>query len=113
MKKLIFNVKVPDKNDKSIIYEKYDPKKKGPIYEFTDKRANEILGKRTRVTDEPFATEYVEDEINEEEVQAVASAITELAREDNKSIEEVVNEIIEESKGTQPTRKKNKSAKKI
>lgn len=112
MKKLIFNVKVPDKNDKSIIYEKYDSKKKGPIYKFTDKRANEILEKRTRVTNEPFAKEYIEDEITEEKVQAVASAILEQSKEDSKSIEEVVNEIIEESKEIHPKKKKNKSAKK-
>lgn len=37
-------------------------------------------------------------EITEEEVQAVASAILEEAEEQNKSVEEVVNEIIKESK---------------
>jgi hypothetical protein len=39
----------------------------------------------------------------EEEVQAVAKAIVEQAEEDNKTIEEVVNEIVEESK---PKRKR-------
>ena len=36
--------------------------------------------------------------ITEEEVQAVANAIVEQAKEDNKTIEEVVNEIVEENK---------------
>jgi hypothetical protein len=44
----------------------------------------------------------------EEEVQAVAKAIVEQANEDNKTIEEVVNEIVEESKP-----KKTKRAKKV
>jgi hypothetical protein len=39
----------------------------------------------------------VADEINEEEVQAVANAIVEEAEEQGKSVEEVVNEIVEES----------------
>ena len=41
---------------------------------------------------------FVEKEITEEEVQAVASAIVEEAQEQDKTIEKVVNEIIEESK---------------
>ena len=44
--------------------------------------------------------------ITEEEVQAVAKAIVEQAEEDNKTIEEVVNEIVEESKEAKPRRKK-------
>ena len=41
---------------------------------------------------------FVEEEITEEEVQAISSAIVEEAEEQNKTIEEVVNEIVEESK---------------
>lgn len=43
------------------------------------------------------------EKITVEQVQAVANAIVEQAEEDNKTIEEVVNEIVEESK---PKRKK-------
>lgn len=38
-------------------------------------------------------------DITEEQVQAVANAIVEQAEEDNKSIDQVVNEIVEESEG--------------
>ena len=56
---------------------------------------------------------FVEEEITEEEVQAVASAIIEEAEEQNKTVEEVVNEIIEESKEeAKPKFKKKKSSKK-
>lgn len=41
---------------------------------------------------------FVEKEVTEEEVQAVASAIVEEAQEQDKTIEEVVNKIVEESK---------------
>ena len=51
-------------------------------------------------------------EITEEEVQAVAVAIVEQAEEDNKSVEEVVNEIIEESEEIIATPKKKKLSKK-
>ena len=61
----------------------------GKEYKFTKERAKEVTNSRY--------FEYVE-EITEEEVQAVASAIVEQAEEDNKSIEEVVNEIVEEQK---------------
>jgi hypothetical protein len=49
-------------------------------------------------------------EISEEQVQAVAIAIDEEAKETGKSIEKVVNEIIEEAKETEikPKKKKNK-----
>lgn len=55
---------------------------------------------------------FVEEEITEEEVQAVASAIVEEAEEQNKTIEEVVNEIVEESKEVKPKPKKKKPSKK-
>lgn len=51
--------------------------------------------------------EDLETSVNEEQVQAVASAIQELADEDNKEIEDVVNEIVEEVKEEKPS-KKNK-----
>lgn len=72
--------------------------KVGKEYEFTKERAEEVTN--TRYFD------YVK-EITEEEVQAVASAIVEQAQEDNKSIEEVVNEIVEEKKPKR-TRKSTK-----
>lgn len=66
MKKLMFKITVPDKNNKNIVYEA------GKTYDFEDERANEILAKRTRVTNEPFAIEYVEEpieEVNEEPIK--------------------------------------------
>lgn len=88
MRKLLFKITVPDK---------YTGKeyKEGQVYEFEDKRAEEILKARTKVTNEPYAVEY--EEITEEEVQAVATAIVEQAEEENKTVEEVVNEIVEET----------------
>lgn len=47
---------------------------------------------------EEVVVEVEEEIITEEEVQAVANAIVEQAEEDNKTIEDVVNEIVEEGK---------------
>lgn len=65
MKKLIFNITVPDK---------YTGKeyKAGEVYPFEDARAEEILKARTSVTGEPYAVEFVEEvieEIPEEELK--------------------------------------------
>lgn len=49
----------------------------------------------------------IDDIITEEEVQAVASAIVEEAEEQNKTVEEVINEIVEETK-PKPKNKKSK-----
>lgn len=60
MKKLLFKVSVPDKNG-------VDHYEAGKVYPFEDARADEILAKRTRVTGEPFAVEYVEEDANTNE----------------------------------------------
>lgn len=53
MKKLEFLITVPDKYTK----ETYEA---GKVYEFEDKRADEILSARTPVTKEPYAKEFVD-----------------------------------------------------
>ncbi len=73
----------------------------GKEYDFTEERAKEVTN--TRYFD------YV-DEVTEEVVQAVAIAIVKQAEEDNKNIEEVVNEIVEEQKPKR-TRRSNKKVK--
>ncbi len=84
-------INVPDKNTRK----EY---KSGEIYEFNEERAEELLLARTKVSEEPYFTEYsVEQEITEEIVQSVCKSIVGLAKDDNKTIEEVVNEIIGES----------------
>lgn len=76
---------------------------------FTDKEENvkrnvgdvfEVTELRYKFLKSNNAVKLIEtvEEISEEEVQAVASAIVEEAEEKEKTIEEVVNEIIEESK---------------
>lgn len=61
-------------------------------YEYlVSKKAVELLEVQETIDD------ITEDEITEEEVQAVASAIVEEAQEEGKSVEEVVNEIVEET----------------
>ena len=98
MKKLIFNITVPDKNDKTIIYEKYDESKKGPVYTFEDERADEILNKRTRVTNEPYAREFIEEEHQEEVLEEIIIDDAEL-----EALEEVIIEEVKPKKA-----KKNK-----
>lgn len=58
MKKLLFKITVPDKYTGA----EY---KAGEVYEFENKRADEILTARTTVTGEPYAVEY-KDPIEEE-----------------------------------------------
>ena len=76
---------------------------------FTDKKENvkrnvgdifEVTELRYKFLKSNNAVKLIEtvEEISEEEVQAVASAIVEEAEEQEKTIEEVVNKIIEESK---------------
>ena len=60
----------------------------GKEYEFTEERAEEVT---TANNGRYF--KYVE-EVTVEQVQAVATAIVEQAEEENKTIEEVVNEIV-------------------
>ena len=64
----------------------------GEEFECTKERCNYLL--------EHNAVEIVKDvpEITEEEVQAVANAIVEEAIEQDKTIEEIVDEIVEEQK---------------
>ncbi len=54
--KLKFLITVPDKYTKEV-YEA------GQVYEFDDKRAEEILKARTPVTKEPYAEEVVEPKV--------------------------------------------------
>lgn len=54
--KLKFLITVPDKYT-GVEY------KENEIYEFDNKRAKEILQARTRVTNEPYAVEYVENTV--------------------------------------------------
>lgn len=102
---LKFNYNVPDKYTGEV-YEK------GIVYEFTEERAKEILAVINHDTGVPFAVavnEIVEeDEITEEEVQAVANAIVDEANENGKTVEDVVNEIVEESKEEKPKGRKTK-----
>lgn len=61
MKKLLFKIGVPDKYTGA----EY---KEGNVYEFENKRADEILMARTPVTNEPYAVLYkdpIEEEIKE------------------------------------------------
>lgn len=61
MKKLLFKITVPDKHTGK----EY---KANEVYEFENKRADEILAARTPVTNEPYAVEYkepIEEEIKE------------------------------------------------
>lgn len=88
-------IDVPDKNTRK----EY---KAGEIYEFKEERAEELLLARTKVSEEPYFTEYVvKQEITEEIVQAVCKSIVEQSKEEEKTIEEVVNEIIDESVETE------------
>lgn len=75
MKKLLFKITVPDKYTGA----EY---KAGEVYEFENKRADEILTARTAVTSEPYAVEYKD------------------------PIEEEIKEVIEEEKPMKRTRKK-------
>ena len=63
----------------------------------TKKGANK---KTTKKIEEPVVEEVEIPAITEEEVQAVANAIVEEATENDKTVEEVVTEIVEESKET-------------
>lgn len=56
--------------------------------------------KTTKKVEEPVVEEVEIPAITEEEVQAVANAIVEEATENDKTVEEVVTEIVEESKET-------------
>ena len=56
--------------------------------------------KTTKKGEEPVVEEVEIPAITEEEVQAVANAIVEEATENDKTVEEVVTEIVEESKET-------------
>lgn len=56
--------------------------------------------KTTKKVETPVIEEVEMPEITEEQVQAVAIAIAEEATENDKPVEEVVNELIEESKET-------------
>lgn len=72
----------------------------GEQFEVTEERLEVLLGNNSynkafvKLVEEKDNDEIV----SEEEVQAVAEAIVVQAQEDNKTIEEVVNEIVEESK---------------
>ena len=106
MKKLKFLITVPDK----YTGKQYEA---GQVYEFEDERAEEILKARTAVTHEPYAVEV--EEITEEIVQAVAKGMVNHAKENNQTVEEVVNEIIEEANEVveeKPKKTRGKKAKK-
>lgn len=67
----------------------------------TDSQENEFNGEQgVDIQEEPPADGTIEDidvpEITEEEVQTVANAIVEQSEEENKTIEQVVNEIVKE-----------------
>lgn len=66
-----------------------------------EKINNQVNSIDTEIEEETTADGTIEDidvpDITEEQVQAVASAIVEQSEVDNKPIEQVVNEIIEES----------------
>ena len=71
--------------------------KKGASKKTTKKGASK---KTTKKVEEPVVEEVEIPAITEEEVQAVANAIVEEATENDKTVEEVVTEIVEESKET-------------
>ena len=83
----------------------------GDIFEITETRYNFLKSNNAVRLIEILQKE--KDEITEQEVQAVAVALVEQAEEDNKSVEEIVDEIIEESKEKVIEKpKKKKSSKK-
>lgn len=79
-------------------------------YVVNDETAKDILSK-TKYAEVVEENAIIEDEVSEEVVQAVASAIVEQAEEDNKSVEAVVSEIIVE-KEQKRTKNSKKTAKK-
>ena len=58
--------------------------------------------KPTKKVEEPVVEEVEIPEITEEEVQAVANAIVEEASENDKTVDEIVTEIVEENHEAEP-----------
>ena len=82
--------------------------KQGEVFEVSEERLSVLLGDNSY--NMAFVKKLEEDEITEEVVQCVAEAIVDQADEENKSVGEVVSEIIEESK--EDIEKKSKGSKK-